>query len=229
MGRLLSKRLTLTAAAIAVVAATASLGTGFTFGLFSATESSGANTFTAGTVTVAGQGSTVTCNVPAMMPGDSSGGAPTGNNSIRACGYSVSYTGTAPAWLAVDVQISNGGTALYDGSPAGLQLYLTDSNSTSYTDGTTYQAEDGKAAPLPTGTTPNLLVNTQPAQAGTDDTFLLNFALPPGAGNSYQGGNTTVTLTFHAVQAASNALPTPCSAGQQCNPGPGPTGPFNWS
>ena len=36
-------------------------------------------------------------------------------------------------------------------------------------------------------------------------------ALPTAAGNGYQSGSTTVTLTFHAVQSGNNALPTGCA------------------
>ncbi len=49
---------------------------------------------------------------------------------------------------------------------------------------------------------------------------------PSPPGNTYQGGSTTVTLTFHAVQSANNPLPATCTtAGAQCLPGSG----FVWS
>lgn len=55
------------------------------------------------------------------------------------------------------------------------------------------------------------------AMAGRFVGFSLDYALPSGSGNAYQGDSVTVTLTFHAVQSSSNALPADCAAGQQCN------------
>jgi predicted ribosomally synthesized peptide with SipW-like signal peptide len=221
----MKRRLALGAAAAATVGAVATLVAGVTFGLFSATESSGANTFTAGTVTVgAGSPTSVTCTISGMMPGDSSSGAPAGNKGGAPCTYNVKYTGSASAWLAVDVAVSNGSTVLYDGTGTGLQLYLKDA-STGYVNGTTFAQQGGGAAALPAGTTSNLLVSTSPASTGAAVNFSLDYALAAAAGNGYQGGSTTVTLTFHAVQSGNNALPSGCAAGQQCNSGSG----FAWS
>jgi hypothetical protein len=221
----MKRRLALGAAAATTVGAVATLVAGFTFGLFSATQSSGANTFTAGTVTVgAGSPASVTCTISNMVPGDSSSGASTGSNADTPCTYNVKYTGSASAWLAVDVAVGNGSTVLYDGTATGLQLYLKD-GSTSYVNGTTFAQQGGGSASLPAGTTPNLLVSTSPAATGTAVNFSLDYALPTAAGNGYQGGSTTVTLTFHAVQSGNNALPGGCAAGQQCNAGSG----FAWS
>ena len=225
MNTSMKRRLALGAAAATTVGAVATLVAGFTFGLFSATESSGANTFTAGTVTVGtGSPASVTCTISGMMPGDSSSGAPAGNKGSTPCTYNVKYTGSASAWLAVDVAVSNGSTVLYDGTGTGLQLYLKDAG-TSYVNGTTFAQQGGGAAALPAGTTSNLLVSTSPASTGTAVNFSLDYALAAAAGNGYQGGSTTVTLTFHAVQSGNNALPSGCAAGQQCNSGSG----FAWS
>ena len=203
----------------------AALVAGFTFGLFSATQSSGANTFTAGTVTVAaGSPASVTCTISSMVPGDSSSGASAGSKTGTPCTYNVKYTGSASAWLAVDVAVSNGSTVLYDGTATCLQLYLKDAG-TSYVNGTTFAQQGGGPAALAAGTTSNLLVSTSPAANGAAVSFSLDYALPAAAGNSYQGGSTTVTLTFHAVQSGNNALPSGCAAGQQCNAGSG----FAWS
>jgi spore coat-associated protein N len=221
----MKRRLALGAAAATTVGAVATLVAGFTFGLFSATESSGANTFTAGTVTVgAGSPASVTCTISNMVPGDSSSGASAGSKSDTPCTYNVKYTGSASAWLAVDVAVSNGSTVLYDGTATGLQLYLKDGSST-YVNGTTFAQQGGTSASLPTGTTSNLLVSTSPAATNTAVNLSLDYALPAAAGNGYQGGSTTVTLTFHAVQSGNNALPSGCAAGQQCNAGSG----FAWS
>jgi predicted ribosomally synthesized peptide with SipW-like signal peptide len=198
----MKRRLALGAAAVTAVGAVAALVAGFTFGLFSATESSGANTFTAGTVSVG-----------------------TGSPASVTCTYNVKYTGSANAWLAVDVAVSNGSTALYDGTANGLQLYLKDGAPTTYLNGTSYTQQGGGSAALPVGTTSNLLVSTTAATTGTAVNFSLDYLLPSSAGNSYQGGSATVTLTFHAVQSGNNALPGTCAAGQQCNAG----GSFAWS
>jgi len=219
------KRFALGAGATATVGAVATLAAGVTFGLFSATTSSGANTFTAGTVTVGNGPTSVTCNVQNMVPGDSSANAP-GSKADGTCTYNVVYTGSANAYLAVDVAVSNGTTKLYDASATGLQLYLKDGSSTPYVSGTSFSQQGGASASLPsTGTTPNLLVNKTAAGTGTAVSFSLDYGLPTGADNSYQGGNTTVTLTFHAVQAGNNAVPSNCATGQQCNVG----STFAWS
>ncbi len=229
------KRLVIAAAASTAIAAVATLTAGFTFGLFSATESSGSNSFTAGTVSVSpSSAGSVTCTISAMVPGDSSAGAPIGDNSDTTCTYNVKYTGTASAYLGVDITVTNGTPALYDGTKNGLQLYLADSSSTTYVTstaplaGTTYEQEGGTSASLAEGTTSDLLVSTTPATNGTSVDFSLDYALPIASGNTYQGGSTTVTLTFHAVQAGSNALPADCAAGQQCN-ADGDDSTFQWS
>jgi hypothetical protein len=229
------KRMALAAAAVTTVGAAATLVAGFTFGLFSATESSGANTFTAGTVSVGlGTPTSVTCTVTAMVPGDSSVGAPIGSNGDPTCTYNVKYTGTATAYLGVDVAITTGTPALYDGTSTGLQLYLKDATPATYitstapTAGTTYVQEGGTSASLPATGESNLLVSTTAATTNTAVSFSLDYALPILSGNSYQGGTATVTLTFHAVQSHNNALPGDCLAGQQCN-NAGDDSTFSWS
>ena len=228
----IKKRIALGAGALAIIGATATLAAGTTFGLFSATESSSGEAFTAGTVTVGtGTPTSVVCTITNMVPGDSSAGAPIGSKADASCTYNVKYTGSAPAWLGVDVSVSNGSTALYDGSATGLQLYLKDTNSTYLTStaptaGSTFKTAGGTATSLPVGSTNDLLVNTTAAATNTATSFTLDYALPIASGNSYQGGSTTVTLTFHAVQSGNNPLPATCTtAGQQCLAGSG----FVWS
>jgi hypothetical protein len=226
------KRLAIIVGSVATVGAAATLAGGVTFGLFSASGASGANTFTGGTVSIGTNTPiSVVCTLAGMVPGDSSAGAPVGSKADTACTYNMKYTGTATAWLAVDVAVSNGTPVLYDGTATGLQLYLKDGTPTTYltstapTAGTTFTAQGGTATSLPTGTTANLLVSTIPATTGTAVSFTLNYAVPIATGNAYQGGSATVTLTFHAVQAGNNPLPGACVAGQQCNP----TTTFLWS
>ena len=232
MSKKKKKRLAIIVGSVATAAAAATLAGGVTFGLFSASGSGGANTFTGGTVTVAaGTPTSVVCTITNMVPGDSSTGAPIGAKTNAPCTYNMKYTGSATAWLGVDVAITNGSTALYDGTATGLQLYLKDGTPTTYltstapTAGTTFTAQGGTATSLPVGTTANLLVSPTPAATGAAVSFTLNYAVPIASGNTYQGGSATVTLTFHAVQAANNPVTGACLAGQQCNA----TTTFLWS
>jgi hypothetical protein len=218
------KRLAMGAASVTAVGAVATLVAGFTFGLFSGCQGGGANTFTAGTVSI-GTPTSVTCTVSGMVPGDSSSGASSGSKADAPCTFNVTYTGSASAWLAVDVSVSSGGTALYDTTASGLQLFLKDGSSTSYVSGASYKQQGGASASLPVGSTQNLLVSTSAASNGAAVNFSLDYALPAAAGNQYQNGSTTVTLTIHAVQSGNNALPSGCAAGQQCSAGSG----FSWS
>ena len=232
MSKKKKKRLAIIAGSVATVGAAATLAGGVTFGLFSASGAGGANTFTGGTVTVGtGTPVSVNCVITNMVPGDSSSGAAIGSKAATACTYNMKYTGSATAWMAVDVAVSNGTTPLYDGTATGLQLYLKDGTPSTYltstapTAGTTFAVQGGAATSLPSGTTANLLVSTTPATTGTAVIFTLNYAVPIATGNTYQGGSATVTLTFHAVQAGNNPLPGACVAGQQCNA----TTTFLWS
>lgn len=189
-------------------------------------EASGANSFTAGTVSV-GDGTpvSVTCSQSGMVPGESSSGATSGTKADSPCTLNVKYTGNASAYLAVDVAIGNGTTKLYDGTATGLQYFLKDGSSTSYVSGTSYTQEGGTSAALPAAGASNLLVSRTPASTNTAVNFTLDDAFPAAAGNAFQGGSSTVTLTFHAVQSGSNPLPAGCVAGQQCNA----SGSFAWS
>lgn len=220
------KRFALVAGGVAAVGAAGTLAAGVTLGLFSATEASGANSFTAGTVSV-GDGApvSVTCTQSGMVPGQSSSGALSGTKADSPCTFNVKYTGSASAYLAVDVAIGNGTTKLYDGTATGLQYYLKDGSSTSYVGGTSYTQQGGTSAALPAAGASNLLVSRTPASTNAAVSFTLDDSFPVAAGNAYQGGSSTVTLTFHAVQSGSNPLPADCVAGQQCNA----SGSFAWS
>ncbi len=231
--RMSKKRVALAAGLAASIGAIAALASGTTFGLYSASQASSGNSFTSGTVTVGtGTPTSVTCTITGMVPGDSSVGAAVGSKADTTCTYNVKYTGSVSAWLAVDVAVSNGSTALYDGTATGLQLYLKDGSANSYltstapTAGTTYKTSGGTATSLPAAGITDLLVNTTAATTNTAVAFSLDYALPIASGNTYQGGSATVTLTFHAVQSGNNPLPTACTTiGQQCLPASG----FAWS
>jgi len=201
------KRLLISAGGITAVGAVATLVLGSTLGLFSATQTSGPNTFTAGTVTLTNP-TTVACTVGPMAPGDSSTGyspAITGqtDSPTAPCTFAVTYGGNLPAYLGVDIAIT--GTSLYDGTSSGLQLEISD-GTTSYT---TSGAING---------TTDLLVSKTPdaASSNTVHTLTVNYALPTAAGNAYQGLSSTITLTIHAVQSGNNNFVGACTAGSTC-------------
>jgi Camelysin metallo-endopeptidase len=237
------KRLAFAAASVTAVGAVTTLVAGFTFGLFSASEQSGTNSFTAGTVSVGlGTPASVTCTITNMVPGDSSAGAPIGSSADTTCTYNVKYTGSASAWLGVDVAVTNGTNPLFTSASAtGLQFYLTDGTPTTYvtssatnttnTGDTTYKQEGGTSAALPATGVSDLLVSTTAATTGTTVSLSLDYALPLDSGDTYNtspAASVTVVLTFHAVQSGNNALPADCAAGDQCNAG-GDGSSFAWS
>lgn len=210
-------------AGLAAIAAAGTVAVGGAWALFSASESSAANSFVAGTVTVgAGGTASTTCNVTGMMPGDSSAGFGSLNEQLTACAYRVKYTGSASAYLAVDIAIAAPSAALpstpalYDATATGLQVQVAD-GATNFMNGTTYKVINGTNTTVSAGTpVTNLLVSTTPAATNDEFTFDVRYALPTLAPNALQGGSATVTLTFHAVQSA-NQSATGCAAGRQCN------------
>jgi predicted ribosomally synthesized peptide with SipW-like signal peptide len=206
MNMSIKKRMALGAGAIATVAAVGTLVAGVTFGFFSASQTADPSTFTAGTVTLQNPAS-ASCTINPMVPGDSSTGyapTPAGQTDPQtaACTFDVDYIGTVPAYLAVD--LSTTGTNLYDGTATGLQFQIADNNGGSY----------ATAGVLNGGN--NLFVD-QDAAGTTHHTITVNYALPTTAGNSYQGLNTTLHMTVHAVQAGNNGTSAGCTAGAVCS------------
>lgn len=202
---------------VAAIAAAGALVIGTTSALYSATESSASNTFNSGTVTV-GLGSTsTTCAITNMVPGDSSTGYGTGSQALTQCNYKVKYTGSATAWLAVDIAVNAGSTPLYTGTTDGLQLLVKTTGGTTLMNNTTYKNPAGTDTTLAAGSTAsNMLISASPAV--TDDAFQFNidYILPLLSPNATQGGSASVTLTFHAVQSGNQPL-LACVAGRQCN------------
>lgn len=235
------KRLLLAASALGAVGATATLVAGVTFGFFSATTPSQTSTFTAGNVTLS-QGATDTCTVTSTSGTVTAG---TNGSSVAdivpgdsgTCTDTVTYTGSAPAYLGVDLAIAstaagNGPAAytgagatpaddctpgsaggLYDGSACGLQVKVTDSNATTFMSGTTW---NGTAASGVSPSVSDLLVNTTPDNAGTSVTFTVAYSLPVGAPNAYQNAGSSITLSVHAVQSGNNGSASACTAGDTC-------------
>jgi hypothetical protein len=220
------RRLVLISATATSLGAVATLATGVTFGLFSASVTSAPNEFSSGSVTL-GTPTQVTCSISGMLPGESSANAPIGNNADETCTYDVTYTGTTDAYLAVDISVYNPSTTapdLYDGSDSGLQLYLADTtNDVTYvtgdtgddpTNGTTFLADTGAGTPTlttlplntrPTGSPPvynsteDLLSTAAPVAAGATVQLNLDYAIPTGSA-AFNGGDADVVLTIHAVQ-----------------------------
>jgi predicted ribosomally synthesized peptide with SipW-like signal peptide len=126
------KRLLLAAGSIASIGAVVALATGVTFGLFSATQVSGNNTFTAGTVTLDRTAQSV-CAVTHVQPGDATAGYisthaavtppnimaldTTGNATHQTCTFTVKYDGQAGN-SATDVNANIGLDLQFTGTPA---------------------------------------------------------------------------------------------------------------
>ena len=135
---------------------------------------------------------------------------------------------------------------LYSGTTTGLQLQITDSANSGamYVDGTTYTEQGVGAAPTVIASVhcpspynisaytcyqvSDLLVSTSAFASGRSDTFSVNYQLPVSAGSGTENSSATVILTVHAVQAASNPIPTSpgsiaCESTDRCQTG------FSWS
>jgi len=223
------RRVARAAAAVAIVAAAWALGAGVALAFFSDSTSSLAN-LALGTVSL-GNPQTTTCTYNALTPGDLTGSTH--------CTFSVTYTGSLPAYMALDVQIQatagSGGTTLYDGTNTkGLTLSISDGGHSSYTIPT---GPGSTGSPCPSGdtcwTASNELAATYGPTSviftsGSSVTFTLTPMFPTSVKNPYQGGSATVLLTAHAVQSPGNTIPGTCNTttiGQSCPAGGG----FAWS
>lgn len=209
--------LKLLVATVALGISAGSIAMSFTSALFSANQSGSANTFESGTVTVGNGPASTVCTLSALMPGDSSTGFGSGSAALTPCSYNVVYTGSASAWLAVDVSITSGSTVLYSGTSTGLQLLVAVQGGATIVNGMTYKVISGVDTAVVAGTpVTNVLLSTTPAVTSAALQFNINYLLPLLAPNALQGGSATVTLTFHAVQSANQVLGS-CLAGRQCN------------
>jgi hypothetical protein len=209
---------------LAVSAAAASLlVTGATFGLLSASMSSGSNSFAAGTVRLT-DSAVANCPVSNLLP----------NGTATACTFTATYAGSATAYLAVNVlietQAGGGGTRLYNPGDSANDLQVTITSSTpsaSYGAPTTATTCPGGA---PTGSAcyelDNALVSTSAVTSATVG-FTVSVKLPTSSTTGYQGGTAQVIVTTHAAQSANNTLSctaTPAT-GSPCTP----SGSFKWS
>lgn len=185
--------------------------------LFSDTKTSSTNSFDAGTVSV-GLGSTsTTCTIDLLMPDDSSAGFGSGSQSKSTCTYAVKYTGTVDAWLAADVLVETGTPSLYTGTSNGLQYKVKVAGGPTLVNGTTFTSVAGSSTQVTAGSSvSNILLSSNPAVEGDELEFNIDYLLPRLAPNALQGGSSTITITFHAVQSANQPIGS-CAAGRQCN------------
>ncbi|MBU6241073.1 MAG: M73 family metallopeptidase [Acidobacteria bacterium] len=205
---------------LGITAALAGIGAvvvGTTNALYSATQTSATNTFNSGTVSV-GLGSTsTTCAVTNMVPGDSSTGYGSGSQALTQCNYKVKYTGSATAWLAVDVAVNAGSTPLYTATADGLQVLVKTTSGVTLMNNTTFKNPAGTDTTLAAGAlASNLLLSASPAVTNDEFQFNIDYLLPLLASNATQGGAASITLTFHAVQSGNQPI-LACVAGRQCN------------
>jgi predicted ribosomally synthesized peptide with SipW-like signal peptide len=204
------KRLLLAAGTLATVGAVAALASGVTFGLFSSTQTSSGNTFTAGTLSI-GTPVVQSCTVAHIVPGDNG-----------TCTVTVTTAGSENADVAIDVAVAGtaatlplvtpygGGSptqalGLFDNSANGLQISLTDGTPT------TYNLSGLSAA---TSSTTDLLTADNVAP-GTTEVYTLTWSMADNGGvdNNYQGASSTFTFDVHSVQAANQAADS-TAAGQ---------------
>lgn len=228
--RISKKRMLIAGSGLLGVGAVAMIVAGSTFGFFSASTNSGTNKFTAGTVVVKSTSAgSVVCTVHPMSPGDN---ATTGTNHAI-CKFEVTYTGSVPAWLGLDVAVTGtqgtsptpyGSTTaptavkgLFNGTATkGLSLLVGDTKSTDFVSNSTksgvgvdYFATTGAATSFPlnataTGAVKDLLVGSD-ISGPTTYTFSVTYSLPTAATNAYQAAATKLVFTFHAVQFNNNA------------------------
>ncbi len=225
------KRLALGLGSLATLGMAATLTAGATLGLFSATSPVQSDQFTAGTVSLT-QPADVACTIVNVVPGDTSG------NSHQ-CTFQVTYNGTASAYLGLDLSVNGtaagsvpvayGGatptpSALYDGTSDGIGLTVSD-GTTTYMSGQTVDA-----ANLANHATVNGLLigkvvgstgDTPQTAAGSNNsvtkTITVDYSMPVGSSNAYQGSSMTITLRVHATQFAHQApAVSTCTAGRTC-------------
>lgn len=188
---------------------------GVTFGFFSSQVPPQSGTFSAGTITLSSGASTsCTYGAAAIEPGD----------SLAPCVLEADYSGSLPAWVALDIKVTtssgSGGDYLYNpagdasaGGGPGLTFSVSDGHG------------DGYSAPAGSGgsyLTPNELAATDASGAtvfnsGDKVTFTLSPSFLSSNGNNYQGGSVTFTITAHAVQTRNNGSISGCSIGSECD------------
>jgi hypothetical protein len=201
---------------------------------FASLTANGTGTGSTSTGTVAiGAPVTQVCNYSKLVPGDLTG--------TSTCSMSVTYTGSLSGYLALTVAIQSkagsGGHLLYDGSnTAGLSFSISDGHNkytvptgTGTTGGTcpsgfTCWTAANDLAAWYSGTTPSLSF-----ASGNAVTWTVTPVFPRTAGNIFEGGTASLTITAQAVQGApANPLPAGCTTSTIGSPCPA-SGTFTWS
>lgn len=189
MSMSIKKRLALGAGALATVGAVGTLAAGVTFGLFTASSPAQSNTFSSGTVTMTSDATGI-CQVTNAVPGDSG-----------TCTLVATYTGSAPAYMGLDVSATGALLSSLNNDTNGLHYTVTDDQSVSY------------------ATASNDLVNVTPETSGAaSHTFTVSWDIPKTTDNTFQNKSATITLQAHAVQSQHNPeAGTACTAGTSCS------------
>lgn len=217
------RRLLIAAGSGAALAALATFAAGAAFGLFSTTKPSGSSSFSSGSVTLA-RSAVHTCGTGPMAPGEASTGWVPAGADLE-CSFTITYTGTAPAFLGLDVSIApthagsdpngvlTGATGLYDSTSAGLQVAIKDSTGVAYMTGTTL---GGSATSGANPSLNDLLHSATASTNGASLTYTVDYQLPGTTTNAYMQAASSITLTVHAVQASHNGSTVGCTPGRVC-------------
>jgi hypothetical protein len=177
--------------------------------------------------------STTTCHIADLVPGDSPTPTP--------CRFSISYTGSVAAYVALDVMVdsttSSSGHTLYDsGRSDGLTFVISDGHRTFATP--TAPGSTGGACPrgLTCWNVGNELAAWYDA-SGAHVVFTASVpavtwtetaVIPRSLSNEFQGASANLVLTAQAIQAVANPLPSNCSTqtiGRAC----ASTNHFTWN
>ena len=208
------KRLLLAAAFSAALATLATAVTGVTLSLFSATASTETDRFDGGSVTLTTDISG-TCSITNLLPGTTS----------RPCHLGVTYSGSVPSYLALDVliqtQAGTGGLSLYNPADPthSLGVTITDNQVPPVSYGVPAVATTCPLSAPPASTCYALadeLVGLSGMVSGTSITFSTVVTLPAASTNGYQGGSVQIIERVHAAQSSNNGSTNGCSAGQPC-------------
>jgi Camelysin metallo-endopeptidase len=204
MNMSIKKRITLGSGALATVGAVATLVAGVTFGFFSASQGSSTSNFATGTVSIGSPANTV-CSITNMVPGDNSVGyTPDNPNRTNAklahCVFSVTYTGSVPAYIGLSTSLNTGAGTL----ASALQWEISDGVA-SYTSGGTINTNSASNP---------LYVATDAGGSNTVHTFTVDYALPDSV-TSQTLTAAALSMTVYAVQQGNNGTGV-CVAGSQC-------------
>lgn len=219
-------------AALTFAAAVAVAGAGAAYAYLSVGGSGTGSASTGSVILSVNSAASHTCSYSSLSPGDLTGSA--------TCALSVIYTGSVPAYVSLTVAIQSeagpGGSPLYDGSGInGLTLSVSDGHNSFTvptgpgTTGGTCPVGDmcwtasNELSAWYSGTTPNLVF-----ASGDGATFTITPLFAKAAGNPYQGGSASVSLTAQAVQSPANTLPASCTTSTIGKPCPA-SGSFSWS